>query len=140
MMGIEELTKEELIQWIRENIPDMNEEEVVLQMLYARSELSWEKSTAASKRAREANAKIISLVDPYADGPIKSGVRLRNFPVTVQKEYDRLDQERKTAWEDWDLWFHKSSEAHKKIISIYEARSDRAMEAFEKTKDLSMQN
>lgn len=115
MIGLDELTKEELISLIRENIPELDEEKVVLKVLRARSDLAWAKATEASNRAIEKNEQIIRLVEPYADGPIKPGVKLRRFPKSVQQEYDMLDEERRVAWKDRDVWYGKYHEAEQKL-------------------------
>lgn len=127
MIGIEELTQEELVSWIRENVPGIDEGELVLQTLYHRSDAAWEKSTAASKKAVEINDRIIELFQPYADGPVKPGVRLRRFPVAVREEYNRLDRERRAAWAEWELWFGKYKDAGQKIRDLQKGRVDQML-------------
>lgn len=127
MIGIEELTREELIGWIRKNVPGIDEEDMVLQAFYQRCDLAWEGCTAASKRAMEINDQIIALFQPYADGPIRPGVRLQRYPAAVQQEYNRLDQERQLALSDRNAWYGKYKDASQKVHDLIMDRFNRIM-------------
>lgn len=122
--GLEELTKEELISWIRSNVPNLDEDQVVMDSLWAQSELAWEKYKVASKRGEEANEKIIQLVQVYADGPIKPGVKLRRWPSEAKQEYARLDKERRDSFKDSKEWFSRHSDVVKRMLAIQNAKSD----------------
>lgn len=119
MIGLEELTVEELCGWIRENVPDINERDVVLQTLYTRHRMAWDKYHEASKRSLDVEHQIRELVTPYLDGPLKPGVKLRRWPKEAAQAYERLDQLRKEARTECEFWFDKQKESWKKITDIY---------------------
>lgn len=116
MVGIEELTKEELVTLVRKNIPDINEERVVQEVLYEQFDFTWEQYMMASKKEREVNEQIRILVEPYLDGPIKPGARLRRWPKEARTEYERLDQQRRAAQKEAKEWFEKHEDVQKRYF------------------------
>lgn len=120
VFGLEELTKEELISWVRENVSDLDEEQIAKEALIRRRDLIWEARNKWFKRYTELSIEITALVQKYADGPLKPGVRLRNWPIEAKKEHERLDGLRKEVWVNYQVCSRRDYEINEKIIDISE--------------------
>lgn len=125
--GLEELTKEELIRWVRENVPDLDEDEIVRDALIQRRDLICEARNKWSERCDEVNFEITALVQKHANGPIKSGVKLKSWPSEAKKEYERLNKLREEAWINYCVCSKKDNETNDKIIGISEKQIQRTM-------------
>lgn len=121
-MTIEELTKEELIELIRKLNPELCEEDIVYDIFMNRMDVAIERRSEADKRGWEANQNICALLQPYADGPIKPGVKLRRFPKTVREEYEKLDRERREAWREKDAWWQQYLGTSRKLLELQTKR------------------
>ena len=115
---LEELTQNELINWIRENVPDLDEGKIVLDILRQRQAQLREIRDEANSCFWETNKQIEQLVEQYADGPVKPGVRLRSWPAAAQQEYKRLDQIRQEARNRGNACCREDNAIGWKIIAI----------------------
>ena len=106
-MGLEELTKEELITLIRHTNPDLDEETTVIDVLFARSNFAWDKYREASDRGGKINDQMLELIQPFVKEPIKSGTQIVNCSAAVRKELEQLNRERQAAMKEAEMWFEK---------------------------------
>lgn len=118
MFCLEELTQNELINWIRENVPDLDEGKIVLQVLMRRQDQLREIRDKADSCFWETNEQIEQLVQRYADGPVKPGVKLRSWPAEAKEEYKRLDKIRQDARNRYQACLREDSAIGRKIIAI----------------------
>ena len=125
MLCLEELTQEELINWVRENVSDLDEDKLVVDVLIRRRDAISKASEKWFERHNELNLEISQLVQKYADGPIRHGVRLRNWPAEARREYARLDELRKDAWVNYQVCSSEVSKIHYKIIGFAEERIEK---------------
>lgn len=95
MFSLEELTKDELIEWIRKNEPEIDEGEIVKQTLIQRIEYAFEKSTSFFERHKEVSSKASELINPYIPDGAKGGMRIYNVPADVIQRYQALDKNEK---------------------------------------------
>lgn len=118
MFWLEELTSEELISWIRENVSDLDEGNIVLQVMKQRQKRLQEIRDNAFSQIEETNNQVVQLVQKYADGPVKPGVKLRWWPVEAAQEYKRLDQLGQEAKSRYYACLREERSIEWKIISI----------------------
>lgn len=134
-IGIEELTQEELVSWIRENVTDINEEDVVLAALQKRAEFALEMSLQASKRR---SAELIELSE-WFDGElkkIKPGGTGRKLREDLWQEYKQRKDVAYQGQDEWEYWQHKYDITRKKIKKIMRIRNLRDGDAlYEKQKE-----
>lgn len=118
MFSLEELTKDELIEWIRKNEPEIDEGEIVKQTLIQRIEYAFEKSTSFFERHKEVSSKASELINPYIPDGAKGGMRIYNVPADVIQRYQALDKERKDLWTEYGAWNALGREASEKIAQF----------------------
>lgn len=127
MGSLEELTKEELISWIRENNPGIDEEAVAVKLLGQRRTMFWKNRDDFFAQFWDLNSQIEQLVQKYADGPVKPGVKLRCWPAEAKAAYEKLDRERRSARAAYREWWDKSTQLEWKIIDIQQKQIDRVI-------------
>lgn len=125
MFCLEELTQEELISWIRENVQVLDEGNIVRDAFIRRRDLIWEARDKWFKRYTEVGIEINQLIEKYVDGPVKPGMKLRNWPIEARKEYERLDGLRKEVWMNYQVCSRKDHEINDKIIGFTEEQTER---------------
>lgn len=117
MFGLEELTKEELIGWIRENNPEMDEVVVVMQTLRQRVAYATEKASGFFDRHKEASSKVDEVIKPYIPAGAKSGTKI-NVPADVVRQYEALTKDREDLWTEYSAWSDLGMDASKKISEL----------------------
>ena len=118
MIGLEELTKEELVGWIRDNYPEMDEAVVVMQTLRQRVEYATEKASGFFKRHKEVSSQVDEVIKPYIPAGAKSGTKICNVPADVVQQYKALSKAREDLWTEYSAWSDLSMDASKKISEL----------------------
>lgn len=120
MGHLETLTKEELLEWIRENNPEIDEARIVMQTLRNRSEYFSQKITEFLDMHQEIQSKIDDLINPYIPVGAKSGTKL-NVPPEVLRQYKVLEKERDDAWREYKAWSNLDRETSQKMLELAKA-------------------
>lgn len=132
MFCLEELTQEELITWIRDNVPNLDEGSLVRKVLEQRQDRLREIRDEADSCFWETNEQIEQLVRQYADGLVKNGIKLRSWPVEAKEEYKRLDQIRQEAKRRLETCLREDTAIGWKIIAIQDEQIKKAYKGQEK--------
>lgn len=122
MFYLEELTQNELISWIRENVSDLDEGKIVLNVLRQRQDQLREVRDKVLFQIEETSNQIAQLVQKHVDGPVKTGVRLRSWPVEAAQEYKRLDQLLQETRHRFDVCLREDATIGRKIIEIQDVQ------------------
>lgn len=137
MGSLEVLTKEELIGWIRENNPNIDEECIAIQVLHERQKSIWERTKEADDRFWAANEQIRKLLEEHSDGEVKPGMRLYRWFAAEQAKYNELDRERQAARKERQELWEQDKQIFQRFMDLQQNRIDRfiglANEAIEQT-------
>ena len=93
-MGLEVLTNDELLQWVRNHVDNLDEEVIALEALDQRYQRLGIEHKIYDSRWKNLNGKMIELLEPFADGPIKRGVKFRFIPPKTMDILHELEKER----------------------------------------------
>lgn len=122
MFGLEELTKEELIGWIRENISEIDEGDIVKKTLLHRIKYAAEKSASFFERYKEVSSKASELIMPYIPGGAKSGTKIYNVPADVVQQHNELRKKSEDLWTEYTAWSDIGREASQRIAEFAEIK------------------
>lgn len=125
MGSLEVLTKEELIGWIPENNPKIDEEYIAINVLHERQKSIWERTKEADDRFWEANEQIRKLLEEHSDGEVKPGMRLQRWFAAEQEKYNELDRERRAAQKEWRELLEQDRQISKRFMDLQQKRIDR---------------
>lgn len=125
MGSLEALTKEELIGWIRENHPDMDEEDLAIKILDQQLKNVWKYRDEADDRRWDIENQIRELIEEHSDGPIKPGMRLKRWSAAAQAKYNELDQQRQQARKESREWWARDKETFQRLMDLQQQRINR---------------
>ena len=125
MGSLEALTKEELIGWIRESNPEIDEQYLAIKILHQRQQAIWKSRDEADERFWEAEAQIRKLLEEHSDGPIKPGMRLKRWSAAAQEKYNELDQERQAARKERQELWEQDQETFRRFMDLQQKRTER---------------
>lgn len=118
MIFLEELTKDELINLVREGKTELDEAIIVQNALFRRSEYATEQCQKFFELYRKVDAKVMEVITPLIPSNAKAGTKLYNVPPNVSQQYNALVKERDALWSEYCAWGELRGEATEKISEI----------------------